>query len=124
MDKTNIENRSPHQLSEGEKRRVALATVLMRRPQHGILLDEPSLGQDRAHKQVLLNVVRALAQAGQLVVMATHDLELASQADRLVLLGQEGIVAAGPPDELMRAEHLWEEIGLLLPNWMREPCYD
>jgi energy-coupling factor transporter ATP-binding protein EcfA2 len=114
----------PLLLSEGEKRRVALATVLMRRPQHGILLDEPSLGQDRAHKQVLLNVVRALAQAGQLVVMATHDLELASQADRLVLLGQEGIVAAGPPDELMRAKHLWEEIGLLLPNWLREPCYD
>lgn len=40
----------PLLLSEGEKKRVALATVLMRRPRHGLLLDEPSLGQDAAHK--------------------------------------------------------------------------
>jgi energy-coupling factor transport system ATP-binding protein len=112
----------PLLLSEGEKRRVALATVLIRQPEHGILLDEPALGQDAAHKEVLLGVVHALAQAGQLVVLATHDLELASSADQLVLLGSDGIVAAGPPADLMGDDDLWERLGLLLPRWVRLKC--
>ena len=116
------EETPPLLLSEGEKRRVALATVLIRKPEHGILLDEPALGQDAAHKEVLLGVVHALAEAGQLVLLATHDLELASQADQLVLLGSDGIVAAGPPAELMRDEDLWERLGLLLPGWVRSRC--
>ena len=116
------EETPPLLLSEGEKRRVALATVLIRQPEHGILLDEPALGQDVAHKEVLMGVVNALAKAGQLVVLATHDLELASQADQLVLLGSGGIVAAGPPAELMGDDDLWERLGLLLPEWVRSRC--
>ena len=91
----------PLLLSEGEKRRVALATVLMRQPAHGILLDEPSLGQDDAHKAILIQLLRVLAAAGRLVIMATHDLELASQADHLLLMGPNGITAQGKPAELM-----------------------
>jgi energy-coupling factor transporter ATP-binding protein EcfA2 len=113
------EQMPPLLLSEGEKRRVALATVLIRQPEHGILLDEPALGQDAAHKEVLLGVVHALAEAGQLVVLATHDLELASQADQLVLLGSDGIVAAGPPADIMGDDDLWERLGLILPEWVR-----
>jgi energy-coupling factor transporter ATP-binding protein EcfA2 len=113
------EQMPPLLLSEGEKRRVALATVLIRQPEHGILLDEPALGQDAAHKEVLLGVVHALAKAGQLVVLATHDLELASQADQLVLLGSDGIVAAGPPADIMGDDDLWERLGLILPEWVR-----
>jgi len=116
------EEMPPLLLSEGEKRRVALATVLIRQPEHGILLDEPALGQDAAHKEVLLGVVHALAEAGQLVFLATHDLELASQADQLVLLGSDGIIAAGPPAELMLDEDPWERLGLLLPGWVRSQC--
>jgi energy-coupling factor transport system ATP-binding protein len=116
------EETPPLLLSEGEKRRVALATVLMRQPKHGILLDEPALGQDAVHKEILSGVVHALAETGQLIVLATHDLELASQADQLVLLGSGGIVAAGPPVELMRDEDLWDQMGLLLPEWVRSRC--
>ena len=116
------EETPPLLLSEGEKRRVALATVLMHQPEHGILLDEPALGQDAVHKEILLGVVHALAEAGQLVVLATHDLELASQADQLVLLGPAGIFAAGAPAELMRAEDLWQGMDLLLPEWVRSRC--
>jgi len=85
----------PLLLSEGEKKRLALATVLMRRPRHGLLPDEPSLGQDTAHKKGLIRVARALAEAGQVVLLTTHDLPLAAQADRLMLLGSDGFVALG-----------------------------
>jgi ABC-type hemin transport system ATPase subunit len=80
------------------------------------------LGQDAAHKEILSGVLHALAQTGQLVVLATHDLELASQADQLVLLGSGGIVAAGPPEEIVGDEDLWNQLGLLLPQWVRARC--
>ncbi len=111
----------PLLLSEGEKKRVALATVLMRRPRHGILLDEPSLGQDAAHKTQLIRVARALADAGQLVVLTTHDLALAIQADRLALLGPEGFVAHGSPAEVLHDDAAWARLGLPLPDWVRFP---
>jgi energy-coupling factor transport system ATP-binding protein len=111
----------PLLLSEGEKKRVALATVLMRRPQHGILLDEPSLGQDTAHKAQLMRVARALAAAGQLVILTTHDLSLAAQADRLALLGPEGFVAHGIPSEIFGDQAAWRELGLAIPDWLAAP---
>jgi energy-coupling factor transport system ATP-binding protein len=111
----------PLLLSEGEKKRVALATVLMRRPRHGLLLDEPSLGQDAAHKDQLIRVARALGEAGQLVVLTTHDLALAAQADRLALLGSEGFVAHGPPAEILRDDVSWAKLGLAVPDWVKPP---
>jgi energy-coupling factor transporter ATP-binding protein EcfA2 len=111
----------PLLLSEGEKKRVALATVLMRRPRHGILLDEPSLGQDAAHKAQLICVARALADAGQLVILTTHDLPLAAKADRLLLLGPDGFVADGPPAEVLRDDAAWVALGLSVPEWVIRP---
>ncbi len=109
----------PLLLSEGEKKRVALATALMRGCQHGILLDEPSLGQDAAHKARLVRMARALADAGQLVVMTTHDLSLAAHADRMVLLGSEGIVADGSPATLLNDPGPWARAELAVPAWVR-----
>ena len=111
----------PLLLSEGEKKRVALATVLVRQPRHGILLDEPSLGQDTAHKAMLIRLARALAEAGQLVVLTTHDLPLAAQADRLALLGSDGLVAQGLPAEVLRDRAVWAKLGLTVPGWVQVP---
>jgi energy-coupling factor transporter ATP-binding protein EcfA2 len=112
------ENTPPLLLSEGEKKRVALGLVLMRRPAHGLLLDEPSLGQDNAHKAILMHMLRMLADAGQLVIMTTHDLTLASQADRLVLLGPGGEIAAdGMTDQVLQDTPAWQRTGIVLPTW-------
>ena len=108
----------PLLLSEGEKKRVALATVLMRRPTHGLLLDEPSLGQDKAHKGQLMRVAHSLAAAGQLVILTTHDLSLAVEADRLMLLGPAGIVADGPPATVLEDPSPWASLGLAVPDWL------
>ncbi|MDY7077132.1 MAG: ABC transporter ATP-binding protein [Chloroflexota bacterium] len=115
------EETPPLLLSEGEKKRVALATVLMRRPRHGVLLDEPALGQDTAHKTCLIELARALADAGQLVILTTHDLSLASQADRLLVLGNRGFVADGPPACVLRDGAPWAEVGLRVPEWVKVP---
>jgi energy-coupling factor transporter ATP-binding protein EcfA2 len=109
----------PLLLSEGEKKRVALATVLMHGPRHGVLLDEPALGQDAAHKTRLVHLTHALAEAGQLVMLTTHDLTLAAQADRLLLLGPDGLVADGPPDLVLADRAPWARLGIMVPEWVR-----
>lgn len=114
------EDTPPLLLSEGEKKRVALATVLLRQPRHGVLLDEPSLGQDVRHKHMLLRVARALNDAGRMVIMTTHDLSLAAGADRLILLGAEGFVADGSPGEVFADRAAWGSIGLYVPDWLYE----
>jgi energy-coupling factor transporter ATP-binding protein EcfA2 len=115
------EKTPPLLLSEGEKKRVALATVLMRQPRDGILLDEPALGQDAAHKDQLMRTARALARAGQLVILTTHDLTLAAQADRLALLGPSGFVAEGPPERVLHQDGAWAGLGLSVPDWLKTP---
>lgn len=112
------EETPPLLLSEGEKKRLALATTLMRRPCHGVMLDEPALGQDAFHKDRLGDLTRALAESGQLVILTTHDLALASTADRLLILGDRGFVADGPPSELLKDPAPWSRVGLRLPNWV------
>jgi energy-coupling factor transporter ATP-binding protein EcfA2 len=111
------EQTPPLLLSEGEKNRLALALVLMHNPAHGILLDEPSLGQDAAHKRVLIRLLRTLVDAGQLVVMTTHDLTLASQANRLILLGNEGVIVDGPTDVVLQDKAAWQQAGIVFPDW-------
>ena len=111
------ENTPPLLLSEGEKKRVALGLVLMRHPAHGLLLDEPSLGQDHVHKTMLMRILRTLADAGQLVVITTHDLTLAEQADRLILFGREGIIIDDDTDTVLQDQSVWERAGLILPDW-------
>ncbi|MCA9936328.1 MAG: ABC transporter ATP-binding protein [Ardenticatenaceae bacterium] len=115
---TDYEDTPPLLLSEGEKKRLALATVLMRQPRHGLLLDEPSLGQDAAHKQMLMRLLRRVANARQLVIITTHDIALAAQADRMILLGAHGFVADGPPAAILADPIPWQRLGLLLPDWV------
>ncbi len=116
------ENTPPLILSEGEKKRVALATVLMRDPAHGILLDEPSLGQDTVHKTMLMEICRGLAQRGKMVILTTHELHLAAMADRLILLGPGGITADGPSDRVFLDSHAWKRTGMFVPGWMTRPA--
>jgi energy-coupling factor transport system ATP-binding protein len=114
------EDTPPLLLSEGEKKRVALAIALMRRPAHGLLLDEPALGQDAAHKAQLMRMARALARSGRLVLMTTHDLSLAAQADRMLLMTRAGFVADGPPDQVLADVGAWKRAGLIVPDWLPE----
>ena len=124
LDLKRYENTPPLLLSEGEKRRVALATALMHPSKNGVLLDEPSLGQDRTHKEILVQLLRTMAQAGWLVLFSTHDLELAAQSDQIILLTKQGIVRYGDTQIILQDNAAWEQVGLLRPAWMNLSCSD
>jgi len=93
--------RHPRDLSGGERQRLALEVVLGGEPAV-VLLDEPTRGMDRIHKDGLAARIRQFAEGGAAVMVATHDTEFAaSLADRIVLLGQGVVIADGPPREVL-----------------------
>ncbi len=114
----NYQETQPLLLSEGEKRRLALAIAIMHPHTHGILLDEPSLGQDQAHKDLLIELLKTISEAGYLVFFATHDIELAAKADRMILIGEKGIIADGPTRNILQNQNAWQQAGLILPHWI------
>ena len=88
--------RHPRDLSEGQRLALALAIVLAPAPRL-LLLDEPTRGLDYPSKDRLITALRALADAGHAVVLATHDVELAARlADRAVVIADGEIIADGP----------------------------
>jgi energy-coupling factor transporter ATP-binding protein EcfA2 len=84
------EQTPPLLLSEGEKKRLALATVLLRPGLSGICLDEPTLGQDAHQRRFLGRILKHLTAAGYLCVIATHDVEWAVKWSDEVFLLQAG----------------------------------
>jgi energy-coupling factor transport system ATP-binding protein len=97
-----LADRHPRDLSGGERQRLALAIVLQGEPPVAILLDEPTRGMDRGHKEVLAGRLRELAAAGAAVLVATHDAEFsAAWADRTVLLGDGAPVADASTAEVL-----------------------
>jgi cobalt/nickel transport system ATP-binding protein len=105
-------DRSPHHLSFGERRRVALATVLAMRPDV-LVLDEPSSNLDPVARRELAEIVRGLDVT---VVLVTHDLPYALQlCDRAVVLDDGRLVADGPIAELLSDEATMAAHRLELP---------
>jgi energy-coupling factor transport system ATP-binding protein len=93
---------NPRDLSGGERQRLALEVVLSGDPCAAVLLDEPTRGMDRAHKDALAERIEELSRAGSGVVVATHDTEFAASfAERIVLLGQGRVIGDGPPSEVL-----------------------
>lgn len=104
--------RSPHHLSQGEKRRAAIATVLSMDPQI-LVLDEPTSGFDPAGRREITELLATL-DLTQLVV--THDLPFALQVcPRSIILSDGRIVADGPTQELLTDTELLAAHRLELP---------
>ena len=95
-------DRSPHQLSVGEKRKVSLATILAIDPDV-LLLDEPTAGLDPRTTTHLIDMLDAFAHAGKTVVTATHDLHtIGDIADTVYVFGQDRTIAAcGSPEDIL-----------------------
>jgi cobalt/nickel transport system ATP-binding protein len=105
--------RAPHQLSLGQRRRVAIATVLAMRPSL-LVLDEPSANLDPRTRRELIETLDAVERT---MLIVTHDLPLAARlCERSVLLSGGRVVADGPTDELLADEQLLAEHDLELPE--------
>ena len=109
-----FERHETHALSGGQKQRVAIAGVLAMEPQV-LVLDEASAMLDPRGRAGLMRVVRELHERGMTIVMITHFMEEAAQADRVVVMERGQVVMEGTPDEvLLEAERL-ERLNLEVP---------
>lgn len=94
-------HRPPLSLSDGEKRRVALAAMLGHRPDV-VLLDEPTAGQDVLRRDALAATLTTLRRSGVAVLLATHDLAFAAEhCPRWLVLADGEIIADGPPAAIL-----------------------
>jgi iron complex transport system ATP-binding protein len=99
-------NRTTDGLSGGERRRVAIASLLAQQPQV-FLLDEPTNHLDPHHQVAVLDLFREQASAGRTVIATLHDATLAARfADRVILLFGDGRWTSGPTREALTAESL------------------
>jgi cobalt/nickel transport system ATP-binding protein len=105
-------DRAPHELSMGERRRVAIATVLATRPRL-LVLDEPSANLDPRARRELLEVLESI---GGTMLVVTHDLPFAAElCDRAVILDAGRIVAEGACGDVLADEALLTAHDLELP---------
>jgi cobalt transport protein ATP-binding subunit len=106
------EPRVPHHLSEGEKKRVAIATVLSMDPEV-LALDEPTAGLDPRGRRELIQLLRGLPQT---MLVATHDMRMVAELfDRTVIIDEGKVVADGPTAQVLAEPHLLEMHGLEAP---------
>jgi energy-coupling factor transporter ATP-binding protein EcfA2 len=102
-------DRVSHHLSVGEKKRIAIATVLSMRPQV-LVLDEPTAGLDPRSRRSLINLLRELPMT---MLVSSHDMLMVGELlPRMVIMDEGRIVADGPTGQLMENVELLEAHGL------------
>ncbi len=117
MEITHLAKRAPFELSGGEKKRAAIASVLSLRPDV-LLLDEPTASLDPRTKWVLVSLITRLGQTGKTIITATHELEIVPIiANRVVVIGEERrILADGSPGEILNDHELLIKANLIHPQ--------
>ncbi|HVW35462.1 MAG TPA: ABC transporter ATP-binding protein [Acidimicrobiia bacterium] len=114
LDIRHLADRAPYQLSGGQKKRVAIASVLVMNPEV-LLFDEPTAALDPRTAQWLTRLIVDLNEAGKTVVLATHDLaSLDVLADRCVVFSEDHrVVSEGKPAEVLADTDLLRAVTLI-----------
>lgn len=115
-----VMQKSPFDLSGGQKRRAAIAGVLAMRPEV-LILDEPTAGLDPEGSYQILKEIRAFREeSGTTVILVTHNMEdVARTADRLIVLNHSKVALQGTPEEIFGIPERLEELGLDVPQVTR-----
>lgn len=113
MEISHLKDRSPHRLSGGEKKRVALASVLVLDPEV-LLLDEPTAALDPKSQGQVVDFLVGWGGGAKTVVTATHDLDIVEGiADRCFVFQHGRVVADGRPVEILHDQSLLERTNLI-----------
>ncbi|MGV9102716.1 MAG: energy-coupling factor ABC transporter ATP-binding protein [Candidatus Thorarchaeota archaeon] len=116
---TPLRNRSPFSLSGGERKRVALASVLAVEPQI-LALDEPTIGQDARQKEKLAELIIRLNNKGKTVIVVTHDTEFVIEhCPRTIAMAGGRIIADGPTSSVLSNSKVLDYCSLSPPEMTR-----
>ena len=111
-----LAQKSPFELSGGQKRRVAIAGVLAMKPSI-LVLDEPAAGLDPAGRRDMLALVKRIHESGVTVVMVSHSMDdVGRLCDRLYVLNKGEIAYSGTPAEVFLHDERLHDIGLDVPE--------
>ena len=114
---------APHLLSGGQKQRIAIAGVIAMEPKC-IVLDEPTAMLDpRGRREVMETVKRLNKDKGITIVLITHHMDEAAQADRVVVMHKGSVAADGTPEQVFSQVELLHRIGLAAPDSV-ELCWE
>ena len=119
MEKTGVykfKNKAPHHLSGGQKQRVAIAGIIAMRPDC-IVLDEPTAMLDPEGRRLVFKTIKTLnKEYGITVILITHYMDEAAQADRIVGMSKGNVVKEGNPKEIFSQLELVKSLSLDVPQ--------
>jgi len=116
LELTEYRKTSPFMLSGGERKRVALASVLAWNPKV-VILDEPTIGQDHRQKEILRQFIVQMNAQGKTVVIVTHDVEFVAECSpRVVLMAQGQIVADGDAKRILTDSNIALRASIVPPQ--------
>lgn len=116
LDPDKVSEKSPFELSGGQKRRVAIAGVLAMQPAI-LILDEPAAGLDPTGRREMFDLIRGIHDTGTTVVMVSHSMDdVGRLCDRLFVLNRGEIAYTGTPAEVFVHENRLHAIGLDVPE--------
>ena len=119
LDNAIIGARAPHQLSEGEKRRVAMAGVLAMAPDV-LILDEPTACLDPAGVKLVLTILKKLHQEGITIIIVTHNLDAIEHlVQRIIIINNGAISFDGSKDALLKNDEILHQAELEPPRIVR-----
>ena len=116
LDESYLE-RSPYELSGGRKRRVALAGVIVMKPQY-LILDEPAAGLDPVGRRKIFSYIKKLqTEQGITIALVSHSMEdMADYADNLIVMDEGVVVTEDTPENVFRKTEMLEKLGLAGPQ--------
>ena len=108
-----VADRSPFELSGGQKRRVAIAGVIAMKPEV-LILDEPTSGLDPYAHQEILNMIRKIhKESTGIIIFVSHNMrDVANMSDKVLVMDRGSVVAFDSPDEIFKKRDMLRNIGL------------
>lgn len=108
-----VADRSPFELSGGQKRRVAIAGVIAMKPEV-LILDEPTSGLDPYAHQEILNMIRKIhKESTEIIIFVSHNMrDVANMSDKVLVMDRGSVVAFNSPDEIFKKRDMLRNIGL------------
>lgn len=119
LEITDFRHRPAHALSGGQKKQVALADILVMKPEI-MILDEPFAALDPVHTRIIHQQIDKMCTSGMTVLLATHNTDYALEwADEVILLKNGRVLSQDRPDKVLTDEKLLKETNLELPSVIR-----